>query len=52
MLYTTNVTPQHQTALHCEWRLISAKVGVQLIAIWIDTWQPDSAKQDFRKSAG
>lgn len=41
MLYTTNVTPQHQTALHCEWRLISAKADAQLSAFWLETPQPD-----------
>ena len=51
MLYTTNVIPQHQTALHCEWRLIRAKATAQLTAIWIDTPQPDFPKQDSRKPA-
>ena len=52
MLHTTNGTPQYQTALHSEWVRTNAKANAPLIAIWIDTQQPASAKQDFRKSAG
>ena len=52
MFHTTNGTPQYQTALHCEWVRINAKANAPLIAIWLDTQQPDSAKQASRKSAG